>query len=120
MMRLMTKIILYRQKILFSSTCAVFLLAIVVKTLEIKKSKIKLSKSQRKDFLQSKFFFKGMYQKIRLEITGHEGIKYSKMQSFLDQISKKSLMKISKQKNPKEDKVFYCLLNNYLNKKQAI
>lgn len=112
------KIIPYRHKILFSSTFAVFLFGIVAKTLELKKSRKKLSKSQRKDLLKARLFFKGVYHKIRLEITGNEGIKYSKMQSFLERVTNKKTIANPNQKALKEDKVFNCILNNYLNRKQ--
>ena len=81
-----------------------------------------LSKNQKKTLLKSKLFFRGIFQKVKIELNGNEGIKYSKTQMFLDKIVKNYQMKQrfvqkKEEKETKKDKVFYCILNNYLNQK---
>ena len=122
---LVSVVVTYRKKILFSSSLALLLLSLVAKVLNNMKSKGRyktLSKNQKKTLLKSKLFFRGIFQKVKIELNGNEGIKYSKTQMFLDKIVKNYQMKQrfvqkKEEKETKKDKVFYCILNNYLNQK---
>lgn len=123
--QLFNLIIPYKRKIIFSSSFAFFLLSLVARILRNMSNQRKfktLSKNQKKTLLKSKLFFNGVFKKVKIELTGNEGIKYSKTQMFLDkivnnyQMKQKMEKKNSIEKENKQDKVFYCILNNYLNK----
>lgn len=124
--QLFTLIIPYKRKLIFSTSLAFFLLSLVARVLRSMSNQRKfktLSKNQKKTLLKSKLFFNGIFKKVKIELTGNEGIKYSKTQMFLDkivnnyQMKQKMEKKINLEKESKQDKVFYCILNNYLNKK---
>lgn len=119
---MMFALVPYKRKIFFSSSLAAFLFTMIARVIQFKKMKKKtLTKDQRKNLLRSKLFFRGVYNKVNIEITGNEGLKYSKTQMFLDKVLRQSQKNIFNQPadntNHKEDKVFYCILNNYLNRK---
>ena len=79
---------------------------------------IKITKNQKKNLLKSKLFFKSVYtNKIKLEFTGNDGIKYTKAQLFLSKIYENSKNKNNnKEKRVKNgrDKAFFTILNKYI------
>ena len=131
----------YGGKLILPSSIAVFLIAItanIMNSIYFKRKFKSLSKNQKRILMKSKLFFKGFGQKVKIELNGNEGIKYSKTQLFLDKIiknaQKQKMMKQVKQNElnnqrhlnvkdkvkgneAKPDKVFFCILNNYLNRK---
>ena len=131
----------YGGKLILPSSIAVFLIAItanIMNSIYFKRKFKSLSKNQKRILMKSKLFFKGFGQKVKIELNGNEGIKYSKTQLFLDKIiknaQKQKMMKQFKQNElnhqrhlnakdkvkgteTKPDKVFFCILNNYLNRK---
>ena len=64
--------------------------------------------------MKSKLFFKGFGQKVKIELNGNEGIKYSKTQLFLDKViknaQKQKMMKQFKQNELMKIRV--CLILN--------
>lgn len=109
----------HKRGIILYTSLSSFLITLFIKIMRKGKDRKKsFTKNQKKNLLKSKLFFKSVYtNKIKLEFTGNDGIKYTKAQLFLSKIYENSKNKNNnKEKRVKNgrDKAFFTILNKYI------